>query len=95
MFRPDKAREGLDALIKLLGQSPAGHATAFKLWWAMYLVEIDHGHIPPGPVRTVVSPTGRAGFLALASDAIDRGDGDDFISICIAAMRWENERVPL
>lgn len=94
MFKPQAARDSLDVLIRLLGKSPAGHEVARRHWVDMYMVEVDYGHVRPPVERSITTPTGRAGYLALASYAIEMNDRELFCNVCISAARYELERMP-
>lgn len=85
-------RAQLNSLATMLGNSPAGHSVAYDKWLDMVYEARSHG-ADWRPFRLVKSSHGRKGFLALAEDALNRGDLSDFQDVCIGAAIWEAERL--
>jgi len=85
-------RAQLNRLAVMLGKSPAGHAIAYERWIELATdCHRDRGELRP--FRRVNSTQGRVGFLAMAEDALDRDDINDFQDVCIGAALWEAERL--
>lgn len=84
-------REQLEALDALVGKSPAGHRVAFHRWWDIVNADWEYSEdeLPQG----VPTQFGRVGFLAMATDALNRNDEPRFREICMRALYWEQLRM--